>query len=100
MWHGFVITMQFLVISFCLPLQLTLRGKSITQSHRTPIYYVDLTLCDGTNLQDVIVCARQVYEASKAGGFNDAVEVERQLTAHNLLAKNIVGTYTVEKNTR
>jgi hypothetical protein len=28
----------------CLPLQLTLRGKSTTQSYRTPIYYVDLTL--------------------------------------------------------
>ncbi|WP_201538648.1 recombination directionality factor, partial [Psychrobacter sanguinis] len=30
----------------CLPLQLTLRGKSTTQSYRTPIYYVDLTLED------------------------------------------------------
>jgi hypothetical protein len=28
----------------CLPLQLTLRGKSTTQSYRTPVYYVDLTL--------------------------------------------------------
>lgn len=31
----------------CLPLQLTLRGKSTTQSYRTPIYYVDLTLEEG-----------------------------------------------------
>jgi hypothetical protein len=28
----------------CLPLQLTLRGKSTSQSYGTPIYYVDLTL--------------------------------------------------------
>jgi hypothetical protein len=35
----------------CLPLQLTLRGKSTTQSYRTPIYYVDLTLRDGVNLR-------------------------------------------------
>ncbi len=28
----------------CLPLQLTLRGKSTTQSYRQPVYYVDLTL--------------------------------------------------------
>ncbi|MEG2269081.1 MAG: hydrolase or metal-binding protein, partial [Acinetobacter sp.] len=31
----------------CLPLQLTLRGKSTTQSYRQPVYYVDLTLKDG-----------------------------------------------------
>jgi hypothetical protein len=35
----------------CLPLQLTLRGKSTTQSYRTPVYYVDLTLRDAINLQ-------------------------------------------------
>lgn len=64
MWHGFVITMQFLVISFCLPLQLTLRGKRITQSHRTTIYYVDLTLRDGVNLQDAIVTAKHINEQS------------------------------------
>lgn len=28
----------------CLPLQLTLRGKSTTQSYRSPVYYVDLIL--------------------------------------------------------
>lgn len=34
----------------CLPLQLTLRGKSTTQSYRTPMYYVELTLRDGIHL--------------------------------------------------
>lgn len=53
----------------CLPLQLTLRGKSTTQSYRTPIYYVDLTLRDGINLQEVIILAKQIDETSKAAGF-------------------------------
>ena len=53
----------------CLPLQLTLRGKSTTQSYRTPIYYVDLTLRDGTNLKDAISSAKQMDEQSKAAGF-------------------------------
>jgi hypothetical protein len=53
----------------CLPLQLTLRGKSTTQSYRTPIYYVDLTLRDGINLQEAITSAKQIEEQSKAVGF-------------------------------
>ncbi len=53
----------------CLPLQLTLRGKSTTQSYRTPIYYVDLTLRDGVNLNDAITSAKQMDEQSKAAGF-------------------------------
>ncbi|MEQ1085934.1 hydrolase or metal-binding protein [Acinetobacter seifertii] len=53
----------------CLPLQLTLRGKSTTQSYRTPIYYVDLTLRDGVNLNDAITSAKEIDEQSKAAGF-------------------------------
>jgi hypothetical protein len=53
----------------CLPLQLMLRGKSTTQSYRTPIYYVDLTLRDGVNLQEAISSAKQIDEQSKAAGF-------------------------------
>ncbi|QHH97797.1 hydrolase or metal-binding protein [Acinetobacter dispersus] len=53
----------------CLPLQLTLRGKSTTQSYRTPIYYVDLTLRDGVNLKDAITSAKQIDEQSKVTGF-------------------------------
>lgn len=64
----------------CLPLQLTLRGKSTTQSYRTPIYYVDLTLRDDVNLQDAIVSAKQIDEQSKTAGFyQEALDhVERQ----------------------
>jgi len=50
----------------CLPLQLILRGKSTTQSYRTPVYYVDLTMRDGINLNDAIVQAKQINEQSKA----------------------------------
>ena len=54
----------------CLPLQLTLRGKSTTQSYRTPLYYVDLTLRDGVNLKQAIQTAKDIDQQSKASGFN------------------------------
>lgn len=54
----------------CLPLQLTLRGKSTTQSYRTPVYYVDLTLRDGVNLQHAIQTAKDIDQQSKQSGFN------------------------------
>ncbi|MGR2923016.1 recombination directionality factor [Acinetobacter sp. 1125_18A] len=54
----------------CLPLQLTLRGKSTTQSYRTPVYYVDLTLRDGVNLEQAIQTAKEIDQQSKASGFN------------------------------
>ncbi len=42
-----------------LPLMLRLRGKSTTQSHRAPIYYVDLTPRPGKQLSEVIAQARE-----------------------------------------
>jgi len=57
----------------CLPLQLTLRGKSTTQSYRTPVYYVDLTLRDGVNLQEAIQTAKDIDQQSKQAGFNQNV---------------------------
>jgi hypothetical protein len=54
----------------CLPLQLILRGKSTTQSYRTPVYYVDLTLRDGVNLQQAIQTAKDIDQQSKVSGFN------------------------------
>ena len=56
----------------CLPLQLTLRGKSTTQSYRTPVYYVDLTLREGIHLQDAIQTAKEIDQQSKAAGFNQS----------------------------
>ena len=37
-----------------LPLQLKLRAKSTTQSHRAPVYYVDICLRDGVSLEDAV----------------------------------------------
>jgi hypothetical protein len=53
-----------------LPLCLRLRGKSTTQSHRTPIYYVDLTTPDDLALSAAIDRARQAAEARAANGIN------------------------------
>ncbi|AIY38609.1 hypothetical protein ABLAC_32540 [Acinetobacter baumannii LAC-4] len=53
----------------CLPLQLTLRGKSTTQSYRQPLYYVDLTLREGIGLNDTITQAKQIDEQSKKAIF-------------------------------
>lgn len=54
----------------CLPLQLTLRGKSTAQSYRQPVYYVDLTLREGVDLQSAIHTAREIDQQSKQAGFN------------------------------
>ena len=54
----------------CLPLQLTLRGKSTTQSYRQPVYYVDLTLREGVDLQSAIHTAREINQQGKQAGFN------------------------------
>ena len=53
----------------CLPLQMTLRGKSTTQSYRQPVYYVDLTLREGISLNEAIMQAKQMDEQSKQAGF-------------------------------
>ena len=56
----------------CLPLQLTLRGKSTTQSYRNPVYYVDLTLHEGIHLQEALHTAKEIDQKSKLCGFNQA----------------------------
>lgn len=55
-----------------LPLELRLRGKSTTLSHRTPIYYVDLTLRGDSTLADAIGTARLAWDAREAAGVNQA----------------------------
>ena len=63
----------------CLPLQLTLRGKSTTQSYRQPVYYVDLTLRDGVSLNDAIAQAQQIDQQCKAAGFSqEALDLTAQ----------------------
>ncbi|MDX5319339.1 MAG: hydrolase or metal-binding protein, partial [Actinomycetes bacterium] len=41
-----------------MPLELKLRGKSTTQSHRAPIYYVDLVVRQGITLEQAVARAR------------------------------------------
>lgn len=56
----------------CLPLELRLRGKSTTMSHRTPVYYVDLTVREGMTLEEAISEARSNDERRKLVGYDQA----------------------------
>jgi hypothetical protein len=53
-----------------LPLELRLRGKSTTQSHRAPIYYVDLTVRPGSTLAQALQAAHVEVQARQASGFD------------------------------
>ena len=53
-----------------MPLELRLRGKSTTQSHRTPIYYVDLVVRSGMSLVEAVQSAQAGYGQREAGGFD------------------------------
>ncbi|KZY36897.1 hydrolase or metal-binding protein [Alcanivorax sp. HI0083] len=55
-----------------LPLELKLRGKSTTQSHRTPIYYVDLTLRADQSMKEAVIHAREEAQAQANLGINQA----------------------------
>ncbi|WP_206198529.1 recombination directionality factor [Zoogloea dura] len=56
----------------CLPLELRLRGKSTTKSHRTPIYYVDVTVRTGTTLTEALTEAKVERERRRNAGFDQA----------------------------
>ena len=64
----------------CLPLELKLRGKSTTQSHRAPIFYVDLVIRSGMTLEEAIAEARRLDAVRKEAGFDQAAldEAARQ----------------------
>ena len=55
-----------------LPLQLKLRGKSTTQSHRAPVYYVDLCLRDGVTLSDAVSQAKELAQQQMSAGVDVA----------------------------
>jgi len=58
-----------------LPLELRLRGKSTTQSHRAPVYYVDLTLRAGVSLAEAVAAAKALHEERRAAGIDqDALD--------------------------
>lgn len=54
----------------CLPLELRLRGKSTTMSHRSAIYYVDLTVREGLALEAAITQARETDRRRRECGFD------------------------------
>lgn len=59
----------------CMPLQLKLRGKSTTMSHRAAIYYVDLELAEGMTLTQALQQANEVHAARQAAGIDqDALD--------------------------
>ena len=55
-----------------LPLELKLRGKSTTLSHRAPIYYVDLVVRSGLTLGQAVSQAKAEAEALLSTGFDQA----------------------------
>lgn len=56
----------------CLALELKLRGKSTTQSYRSPIYYVDLGIRTGSTLEATLAEARELDARRKVVGFDQA----------------------------
>ncbi|MBC3884057.1 recombination directionality factor [Undibacterium griseum] len=54
----------------CMPLELRLRSKSTTQSHRAPIYYVDLTLRDGMTMEASIAAAIELHQRRQTAGYD------------------------------
>ncbi|WP_273762526.1 hypothetical protein [Aeromonas hydrophila] len=65
-----------------LPLTLRLRAKSTTQSYRTPVYYVDLTLRDELTLTEAVEQARQAAMRDEEAGVTIA---EMETVARALL---------------
>lgn len=53
-----------------LPLELRLRGKSTTMSHRSPIYYVDLVVQGDMNLAQAITQAKREREERLQAGWD------------------------------
>lgn len=65
-----------------LPLQLKLRAKSTTQSHRAPVYYVDLCLRDGVCLEDAV--SQAIAEAIRCDGSGVDIKALEQVARTGL----------------
>jgi hypothetical protein len=67
-----------------LPLLLKLRAKSTTQSHRAPVYYVDLCLRDGISLEEAVTQARLAATQHEEAGVNiEALELAARTALAN-----------------
>ena len=53
-----------------LPLSLKLRAKSTTQSHRAPVYYVDLVLREGLTLEEALPQALEMAKLAEIAGID------------------------------
>ncbi|KFG95523.1 phage capsid protein [Burkholderia paludis] len=56
----------------CLPLELRIRGKSTTQSYRSAIYYVDLSVRSGSKLEQALIEAKELDTRRREAGFDQA----------------------------
>ncbi|MFZ6675569.1 hydrolase or metal-binding protein [Undibacterium sp. Xuan67W] len=74
----------------CLPLELKLRGKSTTMSHRSAIFYVDLTVRDSKTIEQTITDAKQLDQQRKESGYDQ--------TALDLAARAGFGNGAFEEN--
>ena len=54
------------------PLSLKLRAKSTTQSHRAPVYYVDIVIRDGIDSKQALMQAKEL--ADQSGEYVEALE--------------------------
>ncbi|SFN45319.1 hypothetical protein SAMN05660284_01529 [Formivibrio citricus] len=67
-----------------LPLMLKLRAKSTTQSHRAPVFYVDLTLRNSDTLASAVKFARdEAQQQAEAGVETDRLEDAARLALAN-----------------
>lgn len=64
-----------------LPLSLKLRAKSTTQSHRAPVYYVDVVIRDGIESKKALIEAKELAEQS--GEYVDALEAAARVGLGN-----------------
>ncbi len=56
----------------CLPLMLVLRAKTTTLSHRSAIYYADITVREGLSLEGAIAQAKALQERREAAGYEQS----------------------------
>ncbi|MEQ1299400.1 hypothetical protein ABLT94_16205, partial [Acinetobacter soli] len=81
---------HFEIIGLNKPYRLGLCNKA-TQSYRQPVYYVDLTLREGVDLQSALQTARDIDQQSKQAGFNQEAldQTARQGFANGLFEMDI-----------
>ena len=73
-----------------LPLTLKLRGKSTMQSHRAPVFYVDLCLRDGVSLEEAVTQAKAAAMQRESAGV--------EMAAMELAARKALANGTFEDN--